>query len=613
MDDLIVADHDAPATAPWSTRATAAVAVASHRQRVARSLPHLLALVYGGLSVAVVAHVEAVPRSYAAKSTPAAIVDLTAGLGLIAAGATYALNRRRGSVGLLVAMIGVAWLSADWIGWSDGPAIVRSAAMVIAPFLLPLLVHLVVAFPTGRVNGRLGRRIVAVVYGATASVSLAWALLRDPFRDRYCWTNCTDNSFLIEAMPELTRSLSVLWLYVSLVAVVALAFGSVWRLSWVSSAARRVHAPALGPAVLVALTQAVYIALLLTDPVESPDRRGYAAVFFMRAAALVGLAAGIVRAVLRGLRTRRAVGRLADDLGDAPPPGTLRAALARSLGDSRLDVAYWLPGPQTYVNAAGEQVDPQPGSTQAVTPLERNGQPIALVIHDRSLTATHDLQHEIGAASRLAVDNERLRAQALAQLADLRASRARIVETADNTRQQLERNLHDGAQQRLLALSYELQLAEIDARAAGEARLAGVLAMAGQKAATALVELRDLAHGIFPVILAESGLGPALATFADTARLGVEFVDVPDSRLPDDVETAVYLAVTAIVEHAANHSASRIVGVFTNVDKELAIEFIDDGDQARFQDLIHVADRVGALGGRINVEQTRVQVVLPCG
>ncbi|HEU0169988.1 MAG TPA: histidine kinase [Acidimicrobiales bacterium] len=614
MSEAIVADdHDEAATAPGHSDAAAAVAAASSPRRGGRSLPLLVALGFAGLSVAVVAHMTETPWSYAATSTPAAIIDLAAGLGLIVAGVAYGLARQRGSIGPLSAMIGVAWLSADWIGWADGPAITRSVAMVVAPFLLPLVVHLSVAFPTGRVTGRRARSLVALAYGVTASVSLAWALLRDPFLDRYCWPNCTDNSFLIRTEPDVTRSLTTLWLYFSVATALVLAASCAWWLSWASQAARRTLAPVLGPAALVAATQALYAGLLLADPAENPDRRAFAAVFLARAAALIALAAGITWAVRRGLRTQRSVARLADELGAAPPPGSLRAALARSLGDDRLEVAYWLPGPQAYIDARGQPVDPSPGPTQAVTPIERNGQPIAVVIHDRSLEASHDLEREIGAASRLAVDNERLRAQALAQLAGLRTSRARIVETADNTRRQLERNLHDGAQQRLLALSYELQLAEADARAAGDTQLAGVLTTAGEKASRALVELRDLAHGIFPVILTEAGLGPALATFVDTAPLRVELVDLPDERLPDHTETTTYLAVTAAVEHAARRSASRIVATFRLLDTDLEVELVDDGTGDNPDDLIRIRDRVGALGGRLDIDGTRIQMVIPCG
>ena len=608
----MVADHDAPATAPRHNHAAAAVAGASRPLRFGRCLPFLLALGFGGLSVAVVAHLSGGVRSYAAMSTTAAIVDLATGLGLIVAGGIFWLNHQQGWVGPLATLIGVTWLSADWIGWADGPVVARSVAMVVAPFLLPLVVHLGMAFPTGHVAGRSARWSVTLAYSATAAVSVSWALLRDPFLDRACWSNCTDNAFLVQAEPELTGSLTVLWLYFSVAAGLVLATNCVWRLGRASHAARPSLELVLGSVAVVAVTQAVHAALLLADPAEHPERRVSTAVFLARGGALFLLATGIMVVVLRGLRTRRAVARLADELGAAPAPGSLKAALARSLGDDRLDVAYWLPGPRTYVDDCGQQIDPRAGPKQAVTPIVRNGQPVAVVIHDRSLEATHDLEREIGAASRLAVDNERLRAQAMAQLSDLRASRTRIVETADRTRRQLERNLHDGAQQRLLALSYELQLAEADARAAGDSQLARLLATAGETAAIALVELRDLAHGIFPVILNEAGLGAALATFIDTAPLRVQVVDLPDHRFPEDTEAAVYLTVTTAVSHAARRSATRIVASFTRVDDKLGVEFVDDGTEGH-DDLVHIRDRLGALGGQIDVDGSCVRAVIPCG
>ena len=292
--------------------------------------------------------------------------------------------------------------------------------------------------------------------------------------------------------------------------------------------------------------------------------------------------------------------------------GDLRDVLASALRDESLEIAYWLPDEQRYVDAGGHRVEPRPGPAQTATTIARDGQPVAVVIHDRSLAATHDLEQEIGAASRLAVDNERLHAGALAQLADLRAARARIVEAADDTRRQLERNLHDGAQQRLLALSYELQLAETDATTTGDPRLAAVLATAGNKAATALVELSDLAHGIFPMILTEAGLGAALATYVDTAPLRVDLAGVPDDRVGDDAEIAAYLSVVAVIERAVNRSASRLAITFTRSAADLDIDSVDDATESRTDDLIHVADRVGALGGQIAVNGNRVRAVIPC-
>src|SRR5438445_10459604 len=150
-----------------------------------------------------------------------------------------------------------------------------------------------------------------------------------------------------------------------------------------------------------------------------------------------------------------------------------------------------------------------------------------------------ELTSHIGPAVRLGLENERLQAEALHQLEELRASQARIVETGDDERRRLERDLHDGAQQRLLALSYDLRLARAAAEADGDAAIASLLAGATDETLRALVELRELAHGIYPAILTEAGLSAALATPADTAALPVQIEGVlPGERYAIPVESA---------------------------------------------------------------------------
>src|SRR5207237_314367 len=177
------------------------------------------------------------------------------------------------------------------------------------------------------------------------------------------------------------------------------------------------------------------------------------------------------RAVVRARLTRSAVGRLASDLGDAPVPGALGAVLAKVTNDPGVEVAYWLPESGRFVDGSGKTVpEAAPGGGKTVTRIRREGRLVAIVRHDRAVADTDRLERAIGAAARLAVDNERLRAGVLAQLEDLRASRARIVEAGDAERRRLERDLHDSAQQRLLALSYELRIAR-GAAAAGDPQL----------------------------------------------------------------------------------------------------------------------------------------------
>jgi signal transduction histidine kinase len=236
---------------------------------------------------------------------------------------------------------------------------------------------------------------------------------------------------------------------------------------------------------------------------------------------------------------------------------------------------------------------------------------VALVVHDAALLEGQALEREIGSAARLAVENERLQAEVLAQLDDLRASRSRIVETGDSERRRLERDLHDGAQQRLLALSYDLRLAQGTAEADGDRELATLLASAGEDAQAALGELRELAHGIYPAILAEAGLAPALATLAEEAPLPVELGEVPRERYSTPVETAAYLTASDTIGDAAGRNATFVSVAVARQDAELVVQIRDDG-AARTSPLLPIADRVGALGGSLKVQPHSLRAEIPC-
>ncbi len=544
-----------------------------------------LALAFAAASVVVTLDTE-VQTTYAAMPGRAAL-DLAAGLGLVAAGVLTWAQRPTGP---LAVALGVVWLAQDWVGWVEGPAFPRSVAMVVTPFLLPLLAHLVAGSAT---------RAVALTYAVTALVSAGLALVRDPFLDPNCWSNCTDNVFLVHASPGAVRLIEGFWLPFSVVASLLVATFAIWRLWSASRPGRAATWTILVPAGLAALGGAAHAMLLLADPAEDPRRDVFDAVFVGRALAFVGLAVGVAWTVVRARWTRAAIARLAADLGETPEPGSLRAVLARTLGDQRLEVAYPLPGPQPYVDAEGR---PIALDGRATTAIVRNDEPVAVVIHDSAVTGARELEREIGAAARLAVDNERLRAGVLAQLEDLRASRARIVEAGDAARRRIERDLHDGAQQRLLTVSFELRLAR--AAAGGDAALATLLETTSDEVQAALEELRDLAHGIYPAVLTEAGLGPALETLADDAAIPVELGGWPDERFPEAVERAAYIIVSDRIDGLADYAE---VTVMRDGDT-LAVEIGPDASPPS----VYLADRVGALGGRIGVEGDRLRAEIPC-
>jgi signal transduction histidine kinase len=243
-----------------------------------------------------------------------------------------------------------------------------------------------------------------------------------------------------------------------------------------------------------------------------------------------------------------------------------------------------------------------------ITVLVRDGRRIAVVSHTAALP---DLEREIGAAVRLALENERLQAEVLAQLADLRASRVRIVETGDAERRRLERDLHDGAQQRLLALSYDIRLARASAQADRDIQTGSLLTEATSQTQATLAELREVAHGIYPAILAEAGLMPALATLADAAPLPAELHDTAEGRYPAAVETAAYLLVAEALQDAADRGASHAtISAVQNGDR-LVVTVGDDGTR-RTSAMVNLADRVGALDGRLAADPTQLRAEFPC-
>ena len=562
-----------------------------------------------GLSALAIAQGPGRFTTYAGGSGLTATLTVAAGLVLVGAGLVTSFSRPAWRIGDLAVLAGLVWFAPVWVGWDEGPPLVRSLGMLAAGFVFPLLLHLVLAYPSGQLRGAVTRALVAAVYLEAALVALGQAFFRHPFFDPNCWANCTDNRFLVRSLPGLARGIEVADRRFTAAAAVALAVACAWRLLRDSGPARRALLPVALPAILLAVTIIAHTIALQRTPLEQPSDPTFGVVFVTGCVAVILLAAGLVWAAARTRVQRRAVAQIATSLGQAPPPGSLEAALAKAVGDPDLRIAYWLPDSQRHVDANGRPVaQPVAGPGRAVTTLVRDGRRIAVVAHTAALP---DLERELGAAVRLALENERLQAEALAQLDQLRTSRVRIVETGDAERRQLERDLHDGAQQRLLALSYDLRLARTQAEADGDAPTGSLLTEATGQAQAALDELRELAHGIYPAILTEAGLAAALATAADAAPLPVEIQDADEGRYPAAVETAAYLLVTEALQDAAVRDASHAVVSVARDGGRLVVTVEDDGTD-RTSSMVQLADRVGALEGTLAAEPTRLRAELPC-
>jgi signal transduction histidine kinase len=575
----------------------------------------LLAVAAAALTWAIAAIVALDPAAdrvttYAAALPAALVTDLTAGLSLIVVGGLALSRSHTRRLGLIATMAGLAWFGPDLVGWDQGPPLLRSLGTAAAPFLLALTLHLALAAPAGRLVSPSARAATAAAYAIAAVVSVGGALFRDPLLDLYCWRNCSDNSFLVHAHPGIASALDDISVWSTLAIGLGLLALTARRLLVATGAARKALLPVLAPLSLVGASEAAYAVALLRTPLEDPERADFAAIFITRSVAFATLALGLAWSVLQAARSRARVTRLATELGEAPPPGKLREALRAAVGDPAIDVVYPRTGAPSLVDANGRPTE-LPTHARGVARITRGGRTLALVLHDPAFVDEFELELALGPAARLAVENEALRAEALAQLHELRASRARVVAAGDAARRGLERNLHDGAQQRLLALSYDLRLARAAAQAESDSALVALLEAAGDVTATALVDLRDLAHGIYPAILTEAGVATALATLADNAPLPVMLADMELVRQPPEVETTAYVTVAEAIDDAASRGAT-FVAVRVCQDDAHVVVSVDDDGTPRTGSLIHVADRVGALGGSLEVNTSTLRAEIPC-
>jgi signal transduction histidine kinase len=547
--------------------------------------------------------------TYAGHSSLAATLTFLAGAALVLAGLALSFEGSSGRIGDLTQLAGVVWFAPVWVGWDEGPPLVRSIGMVAAGFTLPLLIHVVLAYPGGRVRTVLGRAVLGAAYLFAVLAVLGRALFYDPFDDQYCWANCTDNVFLLRSLPDLARSIDVMDQWFAVAVAGGFVGLCVWRVLTSSAPARRILLRVTVPAILFAASVAIHAVARRRVPLEDPSEPVFLVTYLVGCAALILLAAGLVWGSLLTRLQRRAVSRFVSSLGEAPPPGSLEQALASAVGDPELRIAYWLSDSGRFVDAYGQPVtEPATGPGRVVTTLVVAERRVALVSHAPGVP---EIETAMGAASRMALDNERLQAEGLSQLDELRASRTRIVEAGDRERRRLERDLHDGAQQRLLAASYDIRLARSSADSDDDPPTVALTAHALEGTEAALDELRELAHGIYPAILGEAGLVAALATLADTAPLRLETRDVTEERYPAPVETSAYLLVVDALEDAAARNATQVTVSTGRLDGRLVLAVDDDGS-GRTSAMVRSADRVGALGGTLDVGARLLQAELPC-
>jgi len=339
--------------------------------------------------------------------------------------------------------------------------------------------------------------------------------------------------------------------------------------------------------------------------------------------ALIGLAPVLfLIGFLRARFARSAVADVFVALRADPAPAELRDALARALRDPSLTLVYWLPEFGTYANLDGREVNIQElGAGRAVTLIDQGGSHVAALLHEPALKEEPELLRAASAAAAISLENGRLQTELRARVEELKGSRARMVEASQKERQRLERNLHDGAQHRLVALS--LQLGLLEEELAGDRSATVQLERARGEIDRSLDELRQIAQGIHPAVVSGHGLAVAVEQLAARAPVPVRLNVEIEERLPEALEVAAYYIVAETLANVGKHAQAATATVeVTRGNGRINIEVCDDGvggaDTERGSGLRGLADRVEALGGRLRVWSprgggTRVRAEIPCG
>jgi signal transduction histidine kinase len=559
-----------------------------------------------GVAVGALAFVfarESAEYALVGDSVARATIELVAGYALIAVGLASSRRQGQSRFGVLLIGAGIAWELAEW----NDPGVESSVAFTLGLALYaaagPVVAHAALAYPGGFVARRGERVALAFAYAcAVLLLGVLPVLFFDP-ATAGC-AQCPANHLLIHDSAGTSEDLTRLGIQVGAIWSLGLIAVFAIRLGRVSQAARVRTWPVIAPA-------AVYLGLVAADFVHALGR-GFVsndatdvALRIAQAAALLFLAGGVAYDWHRARRTRRDVAELVLDLTRSPTPGGLRDALAEVLGDPSVELGYHLDDGR-LVDARGRPVKP----TGEVTPLVRDGRAVATVSHRPGLLDDPGLVDELATAARLALENERLRAEARAQLEDLRASRARIVADGDSERRRLERDLHDGAQQQLVALAFSLRLARSGLEPDADRALLTSLETADAELRQAIAELRELANGIFPAVLADEGLAAALEALREQAEIPIALAELPDERVEPAAEAAAYFLVSESIRRGA---AGAVTVSAACRDGLLVVDLQADGLPRELTDL---EDRVGAIDGELRVarEDGRVRVTaeIPC-
>jgi signal transduction histidine kinase len=514
------------------------------------------------------------------------------------------LRRPASRFGPLMIAAGFASFLTDlsWIT-SDVPFTIGHALDLLPPVLF---LHVFLAYPNGRLRSHFERGLIVSAYSTAIGLQLVGMALGGfgPHN-------------LLEIASDSGAGLAVMRLQLAAISAFCLCGVGI-----LAARRRRAGRPLRRSLALLIDTFAlglVMIAFLLVSyafggPLVAEIRW---ATFVILGVAPIVLLIGFLHDRL----ARSAVGELLLELRADATPVDLRDALARALRDPSLTLAYWLPEFGSYADHDGRPVElPNPDGRRAMRLIDREGTRVAALLHDPALEDEPELLAAVTAAAGITLENARLNVELRARVEELRGSRARIVEAGHRERQRLERNLHDGAQHRLVALS--LQLSLLEEQLAGDSSATAQLERARGEIDTSLEELREIAQGIHPAVVSGHGLPVALEQLAARALVPVRLRVEIEARLPEAVEVAAYYLISEALANVGKYAQASMATVeVMRSNGQIRVEIIDDGiggaDTESGSGLRGLADRVETLGGRLRVWSprgggTRVRAEIPC-
>jgi signal transduction histidine kinase len=521
-------------------------------------------------------------------------------------GGIVAWRRRPDSAfGPLMILTGFA-TQLSMLQWTSQP-LLNTVGQLCDLLVAALWLHVFLAYPTGRLAGRPERVVVVIGYLAAVGLQVV-ALMLGGFNDHHL-LGVVKQPAAAEAVQD------VQLLLISALALIGVVL--LWKRWWGLPRWQR-RRPAQIVINCFSLSLVMLAALLVAGAFQLPGFEIIQlATFAVAGLAPLAFLAGLLDARLAKGGVSELIVQLRSD-----PAADLRELLARALRDPTLSLIYWLPQYGSWADQDGNPTNlPAPDSGRRVALVEQNGEQVAALVYDATLGEEPELVEAVSAAAGIALENGRLEAELRARLQELHGSRTRVVEAQQNERRRLERDLHDGAQQRLVALALELgMLAE---QADSDPTTQSRLKRARSELAQSLDELRDIARGLHPAVVSGHGLAVALESLVAVTPLEVRLKTDGLPRLPEQLEVAAYYVVSESLTNAAKHSQASRVSVEVGVtDDTLIAEIIDDGiggaDSERGTGLRGLADRVEAQNGRLRVwsapgNGTRVRAEIPCG